>query len=284
LTSERSQPAGGDDVLETSEDWEEAEDPGDERFPADPDDDDGSTSAAPAPADEEPQEPAPRRVAEHRPPAADSPRPPCYVTLGPDDCILSLAKRYRRLPGQIWNAPENAELRGRRKQNVLLPGDRVFVPDVTCKQVDAASEMRHRFKLKTPRTVLKVRLLRGDQPRANLDYAIQIEGESFRGKTAADGTLEVRIPADARQGALRLLDPAGEEFYPLQLGSLNPVDDVTGVQARLNHLGFACGAVDGKLGPRTRGAVAAFQRASGMRPTGEIDDATRSKLVERHGS
>jgi N-acetylmuramoyl-L-alanine amidase len=206
------------------------------------------------------------------------------VTVGPGDCVLSLARRYRRLPEQIWNAPENAELKRNRKQNVLLPGDRVFIPDVAKKQIDGATEKRHRFKVKVPTTTLKLRLLRGEEARANLDYVLQVEGKSFQGKTGADGSLEVKIPADARKGSLRLLDPEGEESYPLELGGLNPASDVTGVQARLNNLGFACGPVDGEVGPRTRGAIAAFQRAAGMRPTGEIDDATRSKLVERHGS
>ena len=38
-------------------------------------------------------------------------------------------------------------------------------------------------------------------------------------------------------------------------------DWLTGVQFRLNALGFGCGKIDGIMGPRTRKAVIAFQRA-----------------------
>jgi N-acetylmuramoyl-L-alanine amidase len=283
VARQRSQEPADDDLLETSDDWEEAEDEGDERLPGDPADDHGIAAGAREP-EEEAEEPAPPRAVQHKAASPEYPTPPCTVVVGPGDCIASLAKRYRRLPDQIWNAPENAELKRTRKQNLLLPGDRVFVPDVVRKQVDGASEKRHRFKLKTPTTSLKLKLLREAKPRANLDYVVEIGDKSFEGKTGADGALEVKIPADATRGTLRLLDPAGEETYPLELGDLNPVEDVTGVQARLNNLGFAAGATDGEVGPRTRGAIAAFQRANGMRLTGEIDDALRSKLVERHGS
>jgi N-acetylmuramoyl-L-alanine amidase len=267
---------------EVSELWVESEDEGDEREPPDPGDEgvDAAERQAPPDPDEAPRAgPRPRPV-----PAADAPEPPCTVTIGQGDCIFSLAGRYRRTADQIWNAPENAELRAKRTRNVLLPGDRVFIPAVASKQVDAATEKRHRFKLKRATTKLELKLLRGGEPRANLAYELRVGERTWSGQTRADGGLEAEIPADAREGTLRLLEPGDEETLPLRFGELNPADDAAGVQARLSNLGFACGAIDGQLGPRTRAALAAFQRAHGLRPTGEVDPGTRARLVEVHGS
>jgi N-acetylmuramoyl-L-alanine amidase len=274
---ENSEPIRTDDA------WEEGEEAGDERLPFDPGDEVPSPAELEdgvAHADEAP--PPPRTPLP--PPKPDYPRAPCYVTVGQGDCVLSLAKRYRRLPKQICEAPENAELLQRRKHNVLLPGDRVFIPAVVLKEADCATEKRHRFKLLGGTCLLKLQLLRDGKPRTNLSYVLHVCGRDINGSTAASGMLETQIPADATEGTLRLLDPSGEEVYHLNFGHMNPVEDVTGAQARLNNLGFACGPVDGDAGPMTQAALAAFQLRHGLEATGCLDAATRSKLLEVHGS
>ena len=42
------------------------------------------------------------------------------------------------------------------------------------------------------------------------------------------------------------------------------------------------GELDGKIGPVTRKAISDFQERIGLPVTGELDDATRQKLVHRH--
>ena len=49
-------------------------------------------------------------------------------------------------------------------------------------------------------------------------------------------------------------------------------------QTRLIQAGFDPGPVDGLMGPRTRKAIRAFQRANGVPVSGRLDRATRSKL------
>ena len=279
----------GGDQADSFEEWEETEDRGDEREPFDLDNEGSPDSEVERVASEEDQEeeeheepPVPRRA----PVTPEYPDPPCYVTVAQGDCVLSLARRFGRLPQQIWEAPENAELRQARAHNVLLPGDRAFIPALRIKTIPAATEQRHVYQAHGATCVLRMQLLREQQPRANLQYALTVPGKVHRGVTDGDGDgiLEVTIRADAQGGILHLEDPAGEEVYPLRLGHLNPLDDVTGVQARLNNLDFACGAVDGQTGPLTQAALAAFQHAHGLQVTGHIDDATRHKLLERHGS
>jgi len=281
---EGEQPQVDSGAAEDPDRWEETEDTGDEREPADPEDEDTPAAELEEALGGFADEPPPKAGPAVTPSVAEYPPPPCYVTVGQGDCILSLARRYRRSAEQIWSAPENTELRRRRAHNVLLPGDRVFVPALRLKEVRAGTEERHRFRLRGGTCVLRLKLLRERRPRAHLRYALRIEDRDYEGFTDGNGMLEVRIPADAQRGTLRLLDPAGEEVYPLQLGHLNPIEDTTGVQARLNNLGFACGAVDGDAGPRTQTAVAAFQRVYGLPVTGRADEATRRKLIEVHGS
>ncbi len=50
--------------------------------------------------------------------------------------------------------------------------------------------------------------------------------------------------------------------------------DVIGVQVRLFNLGLYGGPIDGYYGPGTAVAVQSFQKMHGLRPTGEVDQAT----------
>jgi peptidoglycan hydrolase-like protein with peptidoglycan-binding domain len=60
-------------------------------------------------------------------------------------------------------------------------------------------------------------------------------------------------------------------------------DEVSGIQGRLCNLGFACGPVDGKLGPRTRGALRRFQSDRNLSVSGQADNATRDRLKQESG-
>jgi peptidoglycan hydrolase-like protein with peptidoglycan-binding domain len=53
---------------------------------------------------------------------------------------------------------------------------------------------------------------------------------------------------------------------------------VAHVQTQLAQLGYYRGAIDGVWGTESRAAIAAFQRASGLAPTGQPDQATLNAL------
>jgi hypothetical protein len=100
------------------------------------------------------------------------------------------------------------------------------------------------------------------------------------GTTDGDGVLRVFIPPDASSGKLTI--GPDEQVYELDFGKLQPIDTIEGVQARLNNLGYPCGPANGEMNDETRTALERFQRRFLLEPTGEIDDATREKLVEVH--
>jgi peptidoglycan hydrolase-like protein with peptidoglycan-binding domain len=69
----------------------------------------------------------------------------------------------------------------------------------------------------------------------------------------------------------------------LVLGGLDPLHTVTGIQARLNNLGFHTGAVDGVIGPITRRAIRKFQASRSLIVDGIVGPKTREALARAHG-
>lgn len=53
---------------------------------------------------------------------------------------------------------------------------------------------------------------------------------------------------------------------------------VVRVQAALMRLGHFRGDIDGMLGPETRAAITAYQKAEGLEQTGRMDINTLTKL------
>ncbi|MEM7199358.1 MAG: peptidoglycan-binding domain-containing protein [Planctomycetota bacterium] len=197
------------------------------------------------------------------------------------DSIPSIAVRYGFFPETVWQHPENADLRELRGDpNILSAGDEVFIPAKRRGMATGSTEKRHRFVKKGVPARLRLQLLDDDEPRSHLRYVMELGGVLHEGETDDDGYLQVVIPPEARSGELRI---EGEDPIPLDVSRLDPVDQVSGVQMRLNNLGYDCGEVDGKCGSRTEGAVRKFQEAEGLQMTGQLDQETSERLSERHG-
>lgn len=60
------------------------------------------------------------------------------------------------------------------------------------------------------------------------------------------------------------------------------VRQMLSVQVALDRTGFSPGEIDGQGGLKTQRALAAFQAASGLQPTGEVDEETVTAL--RHAA
>jgi len=203
-------------------------------------------------------------------------------TVKQGDCISSIAHQHGLLPKKIWDHPDNAQLKENREDlNILKPGDVVFVPEKEEKEESGATEQRHRFRKKGVPAKLRLQLKTGDKPRADESYILDIDGEVFSGATDGDGKLEHPVPPNAKRGLL--LVGGNQEEYVLNLGHIDPIDEVSGVQARLNNLGFDCGKVDGVRGPKTEAAIKEFQKQYDLNETGNMDQQASEKLREVYG-
>ncbi len=203
------------------------------------------------------------------------------ITASQGDSIPSIAMDNGFFWETIWNHPENAQLKAKRKTpNQLMPGDEVFVPELRIKTVSKGTDGRHKFKRKGVPAKFRLQLKLLDEPRANEAYVLEIDGNTFKGTTDGNGILEQFIPPNAKGG--RLLLNGGKEVIQIRIGFLNPIDEISGIQQRLNNLGFNCGSEDGELDDQTRAAIRAFQEAYGLQATGEPDGPTKAKLAGLH--
>jgi N-acetylmuramoyl-L-alanine amidase len=203
------------------------------------------------------------------------------------ECLSQIAKRYGfQSHLHLWNHPDNAELRERRRNpNILHPGDVVAIPDKEQRSESCATGKTHRFEAKRLAKELRVVFERpnGDAL-ADVAYEIEVAGESRSGQTDAKGLLKERVPPDSKECTIRI---EGRTLH-CRLGYLNPLaaaeaGDVSGVQARLRNLGFAPGPIDGRIGPKTRSAIAIFQAEMDLSVDGEPASETLERLEQEHG-
>jgi hypothetical protein len=201
------------------------------------------------------------------------------------ECLGSIAAAHGLHPDTIWNDAANAELKRERKDSsVLLPGDRLHVPERRPRQESGGTEQRHRFRRKGLPVRLILTIRQAGQPRADTPYELTVGGRTREGTTDGDGKLDEPVPAGARNARL-VVDPGGEgeQVFELDLGGLDPVTEAAGIQKRLDNLGFPCEPT-GKLDEQTAAAVMAFQKEHELEATGTADAKTRDKLVQEHGS
>ena len=198
------------------------------------------------------------------------------------DCVYAIAAESKVHWETIWTAPENSELRRRRKvPGVLYPGDEVFVPTPAPRVESVATDQVNRFRVRETVARLRVRFASGDDPWADEPYVLEFGRSTRIGRLDAEGLLDVLIPAGLTEAIIRIDD---RDPIALRVGSLDPPDTRTGVAGRLRNLGWL--GDPGGDGPsyEVGAAIAAFQARHGLTVTGQMDDVTAERLVDAHGS
>lgn len=204
-------------------------------------------------------------------------------TVQQGECVNSIAAAHGFCWETLWKAAQNLELRQERANpNHLLPGDELVIPDRRIGGKAASTEQKHRFRSKVATAVLRLRLLENGVPRRREAWTAEFDGRSQRGTTGTDGEVEIRITPRTPAVTLRL--DSGVEYH-LALRELDPIDTISGVQGRLNNLGYECGPEDGNESPLLTEAIRQFQADRELLDVnGTIDDNTRAELKEAYGS
>lgn len=198
------------------------------------------------------------------------------------DCISSIAYENGFFPETIWDHPKNAGLKELRKDpNVLVPNDTVFVPDKQIKEVAEPTNQVHKYQLKNAPAVFSVQLFDFlEKPRANQFFEMKIDDKFERsGTTTSEGIAEISLPPNAKRGVMTVGEDS--ETIEFHFGYLESSDNVRGMQARLQNIGFEC-AVDGKLDEEMTEVLKSFQRRFDLPLTGKSDSKTLEKLEEIH--
>ena len=185
----------------------------------------------------------------------------------------------------ILNDSGNSSLKQNRTDpGVLLPGDSVSIPSRVLRQEASPIDASHKFILTRPKAW--VRLIVKDAlgvALAGKKYQLTIDGKQTNGTVPDGGIIEQSVPPTAKSGQLTVFlsdTPNDVEIWMLQLGWMDPIDSITGVQARLINLGFDIGKEpDGVLDDNTKFAISAFQSRIGIDITGAIDSTLQQKLV-----
>lgn len=189
----------------------------------------------------------------------------------------------------LYDLPENAHLKSARPNpEILLPGDRVAIPELEPKTEGCATGNRHRFRRRgiPVRFILTVRDAEG-VALGGARYALRVSEDLYEGTTGEDGRIAQWIAPVARGGTLTLWpgrdDLPAEVRWPVAIGTLDPIEAIAGVQARLENLGYTCEGERGTVGEAATDALRRFQRAQELPETGEIDDALRTRLAAVYG-
>lgn len=194
--------------------------------------------------------------------------------------------RIARLHGfgqwsRVWEEAGNAQIRaGRPNPHVLYPGDEVHVPARIDKQHGCQSSRRHRFRGEVQRVFLRAVVLDiNSRPVQNTPLELQVDAPVLPTSTDSKGILELEISPVAESGRLAL----GTLEIPVQVGHLDPVEELSGYMARLNNLGYDAGdpaAVDSN---QLQSAIEEFQCDNGLQVDGNCGPVTQARIKAVHG-
>lgn len=207
---------------------------------------------------------------------------PKIHTVAVGECVSSIAEQYGFFSETIWNEPANASLKQKRNNpNMLVPGDRLTIPDKRMKEATKPTDARHKFRKKGVPVKFRLQLFSGETPRANQDYTFILDRRILlSGTTDGDGVLFAEIPPGVKEGKVEI----GTDHFEvwIDFGTLAPIDTLQGIQQRLCNLGYSCEPAERQINDSIRKALRRFQKRFGLERTGEPDLATRQKLQEMH--
>lgn len=182
----------------------------------------------------------------------------------------------------VWNHSKNAALRKKRPdRNILCEGDVLFLPVEEDKPIPLKIGALNSFSATVPEIDTHLRFADANGPFANEPYLVEGLDGAVEGTTDGDGKLTITAPVPIR--VVKVTFEKRGLTYSVLLGDMDPISEVSGVQARLKALGHHRGAATGELDQETEDAIRKFQQAKGLPVTGAGDPATLDALKAAFG-
>jgi hypothetical protein len=158
------------------------------------------------------------------------------------DFLLRLAARFGFDADRVWQDPSNDDLRALRSDpNILLPGDLLYIPDPPLQPPPMTSltlGSTNTFVASDPPTMTLTHKFLGDDPTtyASKAYTVQ-ELDQLTGLTSnGDGVVTFEVPVTLDTATVVFTDTG--ESWPLSIGDLDPINSLSGIFQRLQHLGY----------------------------------------------
>lgn len=208
------------------------------------------------------------------------------------DTLLRIAKAHGLSnAAEIYDHPENDAFRTLRPNpDLIYPGDEIVLPAKNENPFNAAMDVEHEFVVSQPAELCKFTLLdEDDEPYVGKRAVLRVGDQSVEQILGEDGQIGISLQGlDETTGEIELYVHEDLDEEPLKftvsLAYMDPVDTLSGVQARCNNLGFDCGVVDGVMGRKTREGISGFQSEYGLSVDGVPGPQTQQRLAEVYGS
>ncbi|MEM9694960.1 MAG: peptidoglycan-binding domain-containing protein [Myxococcota bacterium] len=202
------------------------------------------------------------------------------------DYFTSLAARVGVDAEEAWADAANDEIRERRQDmDQLRPGDIVYLPEGDPQAFSLSVGSDNEYTAQVTMVPIAVRLSTGLEENVFADATYRIEplGEEEH-TTDGEGWARFEVPSYLHE--VRLVFEAIERDYRIAVGHMDPIEEGSGIDMRLHHLGYIHGSLVGlpreQAELRRRTAIETFQRDQELEVTGEVDDATRDALLAAH--
>ncbi|GAA67294.1 peptidoglycan-binding protein [Pseudoalteromonas sp. BSi20429] len=213
-------------------------------------------------------------------------------TVAQGETLLRIAKQYGYQTSKaLYNHPSNAEFKALRPDpNLIYPGDKITIPPKKEKFIPLRTNSINSFVVQNEKEYFRLQIIHEDgDDITGKRIVITIGSQTIDTVLPSDGLIEVELNEnDSLTGQVDLYlkedQSSPSESFTAQVGHLDPIDTLSGVQARCNLLGFDCGTVDGINGSKTKAGVRDFQYEHDLEVDGIAGAKTKAKLQQVFGS
>ena len=215
------------------------------------------------------------------------------------DYLTKLSHERGFDPSYVWSHAKNKEVTEKRRSgDMLQPGDILYLPDEPRRRLPLEIEAGNSYVARVPKVPVLLTLKLGGKVLKREPYVLRGMGklpdgtgslkDEITGESDDDGVIRLMPTVHVREIEIEL--PRRNKELRLFVAGLSPDNEPSGVRMRLKNLGYmgakhqGAGRYEALDPAQLEAAVRAFQEDVGLEVTGIVDDVTRDKLVEVHGS